>query len=69
MTGDAQGTTGRDLSDVAWRKSSLSTPQHNCVEVAFPGPDTVAVRDSKDPGALLHRGRRSVYGNGCHHDP
>jgi hypothetical protein len=33
-----------------WRKSSHSSSQANCVEVAFPAT-TVAVRDSKDPGA------------------
>jgi hypothetical protein len=31
-----------------WRRSSYSTGNENCVEVAFPS-DSVAVRDSKDP--------------------
>ncbi len=36
-----------------WRKSSRSTVQPNCVEVALTGP-TVAIRDSKQPtGATL----------------
>jgi len=32
-----------------WRKSSYSTDQGNCVEVARNLPRVVAVRDSKDP--------------------
>jgi len=32
-----------------WRKSSHSGANGNCVEVAVPGPATIAVRDSKDP--------------------
>jgi hypothetical protein len=34
----------------AWRKSSYSTNNNDCVEVATDGT-TWAVRDSKDPGA------------------
>jgi Domain of unknown function (DUF397) len=37
-----------DLSTARWRKSSRSTDQANCVEVAPAGP-AVAVRDSKSP--------------------
>jgi len=36
-----------DLRDTRWRKSSRSSAQANCVEVAFAGP-AVAVRDSKN---------------------
>ncbi len=32
-----------------WRKSSYSGAHGDCVEVRVPGPDRVAVRDSKDP--------------------
>jgi hypothetical protein len=38
-----------DLSTVRWRKSSRSSAQANCVEVALTGP-AVAVRDSKNAG-------------------
>ncbi|MFN2494494.1 MAG: DUF397 domain-containing protein [Pseudonocardiaceae bacterium] len=37
-----------DLSTARWRKSSRSTDQPNCVEVAVTG-SAVAVRDSKHP--------------------
>ena len=35
------------MSTARWRKSSRSTDQANCVEVAFTGP-AIAVRDSKN---------------------
>ncbi len=38
-----------DLSRAAWRKSSYSGANGNCVEVARQVPDVVAVRDSNDP--------------------
>ncbi|MGH3345084.1 MAG: DUF397 domain-containing protein [Carbonactinosporaceae bacterium] len=46
----------RDPARAAWRTSSFSGNQGNCVEVAVPArPDRpVALRDSKDPhGAVL----------------
>jgi hypothetical protein len=42
-----------ELSGAVWRKSSYSNGQANCVEVTSTndGQTTVAVRDSKAPGA------------------
>jgi len=39
-----------DLSRAVWHKSSHSSQDGNCVEVAANLPGVVAVRDSKDPG-------------------
>ncbi|QIS18677.1 DUF397 domain-containing protein [Nocardia terpenica] len=33
----------------AWFKSSYSSTSGDCVEVAFLSPDTIGVRDSKNP--------------------
>ena len=41
--------TGIDLSRAEWRKSSYSSQDGNCVEVARNLPGLVAVRDSKHP--------------------
>ena len=38
-----------DLSCAAWRKSSYSSQDGNCVEVVRNRSGLVAVRDSKDP--------------------
>ncbi|MBV9013073.1 MAG: DUF397 domain-containing protein [Pseudonocardiales bacterium] len=37
------------LRHPAWRTSSYSTSQANCVEVATLGGPVIGVRDSKDP--------------------
>jgi len=39
-----------NLSRAVWRKSTRSSGQDNCVEVAANLPGIVAVRDSKNPG-------------------
>jgi hypothetical protein len=36
------------MEPMMWRKSSFSTDDSNCVEVAFAEPAAVAVRDSKN---------------------
>jgi hypothetical protein len=38
-----------DLSRAEWQKSSYSSQDGNCVEIARNLPGIVAVRDSKDP--------------------
>jgi hypothetical protein len=38
-----------DLGHAAWRKSTYSANQGECLEVADGVPRTVPVRDSKDP--------------------
>ncbi|MFI6780234.1 DUF397 domain-containing protein [Micromonospora sp. NPDC050276] len=37
-----------DLTRASWRKSTRSSAQGNCVEVADNLPDVIGVRDSKD---------------------
>jgi Domain of unknown function (DUF397) len=41
--------TGIDLSRAEWRKSSYSSQDGNCVEVARNLPGLVAIRDSRAP--------------------
>jgi hypothetical protein len=49
-----RGMTNIDLSRAEWYKSSHSSQDGNCVEVARNLPGLVAVRDSKEPdGAKL----------------
>ena len=40
------------LRHPAWRKSSYSSDQYNCVQVALDGPK-IGVRDSKHPDGLV----------------
>jgi hypothetical protein len=48
------GTSAAQLGDVQWRKSTVSNPSGNCVEVAELPDGAVAVRNSRFPaGAAL----------------
>ncbi len=42
------------MSDLAWTKSSLSYANGDCLEIASLPGGGIAMRDSKDPGAVLH---------------
>jgi hypothetical protein len=53
------GMSAADLGPVAWRKSRVSNPSGNCVEVAALADGAVAVRNSRDP-----RGPVLVYTRG-----
>jgi hypothetical protein len=43
------GMSADRLEHATWRKSSRSGAVGNCVELAWPGHDVVAVRNSRDP--------------------
>lgn len=43
------GMPATRLAGVNWRKSSASGAVGNCVEVAWPANERVAVRNSRDP--------------------
>jgi hypothetical protein len=42
-------TSGMAPTEITWHKSSFSTGQNDCVEVAHSGA-AVLIRDSKNPG-------------------
>lgn len=46
---EVRGTTQIDLSRAVWHKSSFSSQNGACVEVATNLPGVVAVQDSKNP--------------------
>lgn len=43
------GVPAAELGDVQWRKSTASSPQGNCVEVAALTSGEVAMRNSRQP--------------------
>ncbi|MBT2416139.1 DUF397 domain-containing protein [Streptomyces sp. ISL-12] len=49
------------MPEPAFRKSSYSDPEAECVEVATNVPMTVAVRDSKDPDGAALRLRPAAW--------
>ncbi|MEB3365954.1 DUF397 domain-containing protein [Saccharopolyspora mangrovi] len=49
------------MTDLVWRKSSRSGTETKCVEVAQ-APDSIAVRDSKDPEGGQLRVEASQWG-------
>lgn len=55
-------------SRVAWRTSSYSGANGDCVEVGRPAPGVIAVRDSKDP-AVSPTGVLFQLLDGIHHSP
>lgn len=51
-----------DLGDAAWRKSSYTANNGNCVEMCeMPGTPGVAVRDSKNVGVPAARVSRRAW--------
>ena len=54
-------TDGPDLSGAAWRKSSHSQSENDCVETAVLPGGGVAVRDSKNPGGSVLRYTRGEW--------
>lgn len=43
------GMSAAKIDGVTWRKSSRSGAVGNCVELAWPAPEVVAVRNSRNP--------------------
>jgi hypothetical protein len=55
------GAGSRDLSGAAWRTSSHSQDEGECVETAFLPDGGVAVRHSKDPHGSVLRYTRGEW--------
>ncbi len=62
MAGEVHnGMSARCLDDSVWRKSSRSGAVGNCVELTWPTPEVVAVRNSRDPrGPVLVYTRNDI---------
>jgi hypothetical protein len=57
-----------DLPTANWRKSSFSDAAGNCVELAALADDTIAVRNSRQPGIgalLFTRAEIAAWARGC----
>ena len=59
--GEFQEAGQAGLAGTAWRKSSWSAFNGNCVEVGSPRSGLIAVRDTKDAG----RGPVLLFGSGA----
>ncbi|WP_030917630.1 DUF397 domain-containing protein [Streptosporangium amethystogenes] len=55
--------TSPDLSSATFRKSTLSGPNNDCVEVATNLPGLIAVRDSKNPSGPALTFSPTVWSN------
>ncbi|MFE1357621.1 DUF397 domain-containing protein [Streptomyces harbinensis] len=47
------------MSDVQWQKSSYSTEQANCIEIATSN-DSFLIRESDSPGAIVETDHRRL---------
>lgn len=50
-----------DLSRAMWRKSTLSSQNGGCVEIAANIPGVIAIRDSKCPEGGAHMVGRAAF--------
>jgi len=64
-----RGVSSRDVSQAVWQKSSLSSYNGNCFEIARLVSDRVGVRDTKDQGSgpvlIFNRSEWSAFLDGA----